>query len=114
MDQSESERIHLTEQTDRLGIPQGWVLSVTLFLVAINSILGKFGNGVDESFFADDLAIYITARNQRVATRTQQGVTKKLDACAVERSLTFYPNKTVSMIFRKRNEEPMKTKLYPF
>ena len=53
---SESGRIHFTEQTD-LGIPQEGVLSVTLFLVAINSTLGKLGNGVDESHFADDLKI---------------------------------------------------------
>ena len=42
MDQSESGRIHLTEQTSRLGNSTGSlgeVLSVTLFLVAINGIL---------------------------------------------------------------------------
>ena len=82
--------------------------------MAINGILEELRNGVDGSLFADDLEIYITTRNKRVATRALQGVTIKLDACAVERGLTFSPNKTVSMIFRKRNEEPMKTKLYPF
>ena len=68
------------------------MLSVTLFLVAINSILLELGNAVDVSLFADDLAIYITIRNQRVATRALQGVTNKLDAWAVERGLTFSPN----------------------
>ena len=57
-----------------LGIPQGKVLSVTIFLVAINGILGELGNGVDWSLFADDLTIYITTRNQRVATRALQGI----------------------------------------
>ena len=56
------------KQTD-LGVPQGGVLSVTLFLVAINRILGELGNGVDSSLFADDLAICITTKNQRVARR---------------------------------------------
>ena len=79
MDQSESERVHLTEQTDP-GVPQGGVLSVTLFLVAINEIMGELGNGVDGSLFANDLAIYITTKNQRVATRTLQGVTNRLEA----------------------------------
>ena len=41
--------------------------------------------------------------------RVLKGVTKKIDAWAAERGLTFFPNKTVSIIFRKRNEE----KWYP-
>ena len=64
------------KQTD-LGVPQGEVLSVTLFLVAINEILGELGNGVDGSLFADDLAIYIITRSQIVASRALQGVTNK-------------------------------------
>ena len=49
--------ISQNKQTD-LGIPQGGELSITLFLVAINGILGKFGNGLDESLFVDNLSIY--------------------------------------------------------
>ena len=50
-----------------LEIPQRGELSVTFFLVAINGILGVLRYGVDRSLFADDLAICITTRNQRVA-----------------------------------------------
>ena len=57
-----------SKQAD-LGIPHRGVLSVTLFLVAINGILGELGNEVDRSHFVDDLEIYITTRNQRVAAR---------------------------------------------
>ena len=42
--------------------------------------------------------------------REWQGMTNKLDAWASERGLTFFPNKTASIIFRKRrkrNEEPL-------
>ena len=66
---------------------------------------------MDGSFFADDLAIYIITRNQRVAARALQGMTNKLDTWAAERALTFSPNKTVSMLFRKRNEEPLEIML---
>ena len=89
-----------------LGIPQGGVLSVTVFLVAINNILKELGNGVDGSLFADDLAIYINTRNLRVATRALQTMTKKLEKWATERGLKFSPGKTTTMIFRKR-EEPL-------
>ena len=71
------------KRTDQ-GILMVRVLSVTRFLVAINSILGQLGDGVDGSIFADDLAIYITIRNQKVAARALQGFTNNLDAWAVE------------------------------
>ena len=45
-----------------------------------------------------------------MAARALQGV-NKLDAWAVERCLTFSPSETVSMIFRKRNEEPLEIML---
>ena len=66
-----------SKQTD-LGVSQGGVL--IFFLVVINGILGELGNEVDGSLFADDMAINITERNQRVASRAFQGVTNKLDA----------------------------------
>ena len=62
---------------------------------------------MDELIFAYDLVIYITTRKHRVASRALQGVTSKLDKWAAERSLTFSPSKTVSIIFRKRNEKPI-------
>ena len=34
-----------------------------------------------------------------------------MDAYAAERGLFFSPNKTVSMIFKKRNKEPIEIKL---
>ena len=104
------ESVSQSKQTD-LGIPQRWLLIVTLFLVVINIMLGELGNGVDEPLVVDDLVIYITARYRRVAARALHGVTNKLDAWAAERSLTFSPNKTVSVIFRKKNEESLETKL---
>ena len=102
-------RMSHSERTE-LGIPQGGVLSVTLFLVAINDILKELGNGVDGSLFADDLAIYTTTRNLRVATRALQTTTNKLEIWAVERGLKFSTSKTTTMVFRKRKkreEEPM-------
>ena len=48
--------IHFTEQKTDPIIPQGGVLSVTIFPVVIKGILRKLGKGVDGSLFADDLA----------------------------------------------------------
>ena len=114
MKDGENGKIHFTEQTDRLENSTGGMLSVTLFQVAINGILGKLRNIENESLFADDLAIYITTRKQRVISRALEGVTNNIDAWAAERSLTFSPRKTVSMTFRKRrkkNKEPIEIML---
>ena len=43
-----------------------------------------------------------------MATRALQGVTNKLNTSAVDRSLTFSTRKSVNMIFKKKNEEPIK------
>ena len=48
--------ISQSKQTN-LGIPQRVVLSVTLFPVVINDILGELRNGVEGSLFADNLII---------------------------------------------------------
>ena len=77
---------------------------MTLLLVAINRILGKLGNEMDELLFADNLAIYITTRNQKVAARALQAVTNKIDAWAAEKGLIFSTSKTVNMVFRKRRK----------
>ena len=58
----------------------------------------------------DNLKIYITTRNQREPIRALQVVTNKLDAWTMERGLTFI-SKTVNMIFRKRNKEPIEITL---
>ena len=77
---AKSEKIHFTEQTNKLVNSTGGMLCVTPFLVAIKGILRELGNGIDRSLFVDDLEMYITTRNQRVACRVLQGVTNKLDA----------------------------------
>ena len=63
------------------------------------------------------LAISITARSKRVTSGALQAVTNKLDAWTAERNLTFSSNQIVSMIFRKKIEEPieiiMRNKIIP-
>ena len=84
------------------------------FLVAVNSILGELGNGVDGSLFADDIAIYCISQqeNKRMAGRALQKVTNKLDACTADKGLILSTSKTINMTFRKgrkRKENQWKT-----
>ena len=40
------------------GVPQGSILSVTLFAVAINGVISVFPDGVHSSLYVDDLSIF--------------------------------------------------------
>ena len=60
------------------------------------------GKWMDRLLFEDDLAIYITAINQRAVNRALQGVINKLDVWAVERILNFSTSKIGNKIYRKR------------
>ena len=40
-----------------MGVPQGSILSVTLFIVKINSITNCIRNGVAKSLFVDDFGV---------------------------------------------------------
>ena len=40
-----------------MGVPQGSILSVTIFIVKINSITSCIRNGVERSLFVDDFGV---------------------------------------------------------
>lgn len=59
------------------GIPQGSVLSVILFLIAINNIFGTIKAPVKIILFADDATIYMADKDpQKIETSLQSALTK--------------------------------------
>ena len=67
---------HTFAQED--GVPQGSVLSVPLFLIAINNILKSIPDGVSRALFADDLTIWYHSRNLPSICRKLQLAINKL------------------------------------
>ena len=48
-----------------MGVPQGSILSVTLFIVKINSITSCIRNGVDKSLFIDDFGVSYRSKSMQ-------------------------------------------------
>jgi ribonuclease HI len=81
------------------GVPQGSVLSVTLFAVAINGIVSVLPRDVKSSLFVDDFSLSYTASRMTVAERQLQLAINKVSTWALKRNFRFSPAKTVVMHF---------------
>lgn len=56
-----------------MGVPQGSILSVTLFLLAINTVIRYLPACVDRSVYVDDLRFSVLASNLQTAQRLLNG-----------------------------------------
>ena len=90
---------HLQE----MGVPQGSVLSVTLFSVKINSITKCLKPGVDCSLYVDDFQICYRSSNMSIIERQLQPCLNKLQQWAIDNGFRFSKTKTLCMhICQKR------------
>ena len=56
----------------KMGVPQGSILSVTLFIVKINSITSCIRNCVDKSLFVDDFGVSYQSKHMHAIERQLQ------------------------------------------
>ena len=91
------------------GLPQGSVLSVTLFNVAINSLMNHVPVGVQGSIFADDYVVYCSGSSAVEVGRKIQGAIRFATDWAKSRGFKFSTQKTKAVRFtrtRRREEIP--------
>ena len=89
------------------GVPQGSILSVTLFAVAINGVIGVLPDGVRSSLYVDDLCISFSAARMSLIERKLQLALNRVSRWADEKGFRFSTSKTVAMHFcRKRGVHP--------
>ena len=89
------------------GVPQGGVLSVALFAVAINDIGDELPRAVGRSLFVDDLAVWYSASSARHTARQLQLAVTRLEKWSKENGLRFSTAKTVAVHFcRRRCSDP--------
>ena len=95
------------------GVPQGSVLSVTLFAIAINGIASTLPAGVINTLYVDDFSIGFGSTQMRSAQRRLQLALDHVSRWAEERGFRFSTTKTVAVHFcRKRGFHP-DPDLYP-
>ena len=95
-----------------MGVPQGSILSVTLFILKINSISDIIPSGFEKSLFVDDFSISCASRNMASIERQLQLCLNKVEKWADENGFKFSKTKTVCMHFcnkRKLHPDPTLT-----
>ena len=85
--------------TQEMGVPQGSILSVTLFSLKINSIVSCLHRDVECSLFVDDLAIYYSSRHMASIERKLQQCLNKLQEWCDKNGFRFSSTKTVCVHF---------------
>ena len=94
------------------GVPQGSVLSVTLFAIAVNSLMESIPPGVQGTLFVDDLAVYCSASTSVEACDKLQRAINAVTDWADSKGFKFSPQKSKAVRFcRSTKDEVIPT--YP-
>ena len=81
------------------GVPQGAILSATLFNVKINDIVKQVDPGVECSLYVDDFVIMYRSPTIDAIQRKLQHTINRLEKWTLENGFTISKNKTVAMHF---------------
>jgi len=99
------------ERTLTKGVPQGGILSPTLFCIMMYDFPGT-DEGVVISTYADDITIDVTAHSTIEAETKLQRFLNRVERWADEWKLTFSVNKCASLTFSRRNREEAPVRLF--
>lgn len=97
----------MSEQFEqKMGVPQGGVLSCTLFSIAINTVVEviKSSFGVTCSLYVDDKRISFATNDPRDGVRKIQSVLDKLFRWSLQTGFKFSVEKTEWMVFHRTRE----------
>ncbi|GBO22524.1 RNA-directed DNA polymerase from mobile element jockey [Araneus ventricosus] len=86
------------------GVPQGSILSVTLFILKINNVLNQLPLSIKGYLYVDDLCIFCTGMNMNCIQRQLQTAINNISQWADNNGFTISASKTAAVHFcRKRN-----------
>ena len=102
---------HSTERMQIAGIPQGCILSVTLFAIKINSISSIIPKHIHHSLFVDDVQITYADHSMHKVNQTLQPVINAMYTWATHNGFTFSPSKTQCIVFHSAPNFPLQPNL---
>ena len=85
-----------------MGVPQGSILSVTLFSLKINSLAKVLSKDVEGSLYSDDFLMSYRAKTTRTCERQLQGCLHKIEEWCTENGFRFSPSKTACVHFHNK------------
>ena len=83
------------------GVPQGSILSTTLFNIKINNIVNCLDNKTDGSLYVDDFGICYRSKNMRTIERHLQQSINRIEDWATNNGFKFSKSKTQCIHFCK-------------
>ena len=81
------------------GVPQGSILSTTLFNMKINNIVNCLNNKTDGSLYVDDFGICYRSKNMRTIERHLQQSINRIEDWATNNGLNFFQVKNAVRSF---------------
>ena len=85
-----------------MGVPQGSILSVTLFSLKINSLAKVLSKDVEGSLYVDDFLMSYRAKTTKTCERQLQGCLHKIEKWCTENGFKFSQSKTVCVHFHNK------------
>ena len=95
----------------RQGVPQGGVLSPTLFILFINDVVKELPKGVQAALYADDLVLWCSEEYATTAAYRMQEALDKLTNWAKKWCLTINRDKSSATLFTLSTQKPAKLTL---
>ncbi|BFY98463.1 hypothetical protein BsWGS_01503 [Bradybaena similaris] len=88
----------------RQGVPQGGVISPSLFLIYINDIIKELPSHTPSALHADDLAIWHASENTSTANLRIQEALDNIAKWATDWGVQINPSKTTAKVFSLSNK----------
>jgi ribonuclease HI len=87
------------------GIPQGSVISCTLFNIVFNEILNSIDGSIKYCAYADDLVIFLKGKNTKAVEANLQMTLNNINIEMKKKGLEMATDKTKSMLFSTKHKK---------